>query len=71
MITGAAGRAGAMVSVNVAFPVPPVLMAPRVIAGDPLVVGVPLMIPVTASRLNPDGSVVAVNPVGLLVAVIV
>ena len=71
VITGADGGADAMVSVNVAFPVPPVLLAPTVIVGVPLVVGIPLMTPDEPFNVKPAGNGVAVNPVGLLVAVIV
>ena len=67
MITGGAGFT---VSVKVAVPVPPALVALRLIEKIPAVDGVPLITPVEASTVKFAGSPVALKLVGLLVAVI-
>jgi hypothetical protein len=50
-----AGGAAAMVSVSVAFPVPPLLVALRVTVEVPAAVGVPEIKPVPLSTVNPAG----------------
>jgi hypothetical protein len=56
VITGA-GKA--MVSVSVAFPVPPLLVALSVTVEVPVVVGVPEINPVAVFTVNPAGKPVA------------
>jgi hypothetical protein len=58
------------VSVSVAVPVPPALVAPIVTLELPTAVGVPVMSPVAVATLSPAGSPVALNEVGVLLAVI-
>ena len=53
------GAGGTMVSVNVAVPVPPALLAERVIVNVPAAVGVPVICPVAAFTFNPTGRPVA------------
>ena len=65
------GVAGTMVMVRVADPVPPALIALMVIAGVPVLVGVPLMTPVLELSVNPVGSADDVKEVGFWDAVIV
>ena len=64
------GVAGLIVRVSVAVPVPPALVALKLILELPAVVGVPEINPVAESMANPAGSPVALKLVGLLVAVI-
>ena len=60
-----------IVIVSVALPVPPALLALIVTVYVPVVVGVPEMSPVAASKVRPGGNVpVTPKLVGLLVAVI-
>jgi hypothetical protein len=70
VITGADGRAALSVSVSVAEPVPPLLVALIVTEEVPEVVGVPVMRPLTVLIESPAGNPVALKLVGLLVAVI-
>ena len=65
------GAAGAITSVNAAFPTPPALRAPRVMVDDPLVVGVPLMTPDAKFTMSPSGNGVAENWTAVLVAMMV
>jgi len=53
------GGAGAIVNVNVAVPVPPVLVARMVTLDVPAAVGVPEMSPVPVFTERPAGSPVA------------
>ena len=57
-------------SVNVALPVPPEFVAPKLTALCPSVVGVPEMTPVTVFTLNPAGNPLALKEDGLFVPVI-
>jgi hypothetical protein len=50
-------------------PVPAVLVAESVMADEPAAVGVPEMTPVAVLTVNPAGSPVALNDVGVLLAV--
>jgi hypothetical protein len=59
------------VSVSVAVPVPPALLALSVTEDVPVAVGVPEITPVVVLTLNPEGNPVALKLVGLLLAVIV
>ena len=52
------------------MPVPAVFVAESVIADEPAAVGVPEMTPVAVFTVNPAGRPVALNEVGVLVAVI-
>jgi hypothetical protein len=61
--------APATVNVTVVVLVPAVFVAVTVTTYVPGVVGVPLMIPVAGSRVNPGGSPVAVKLVGTPVAI--
>jgi hypothetical protein len=58
------------VSVSVAVPVPPALVAPIVTLELPTAVGVPVMSPVAVAMVSPAGRPVALNDVGVLLAVI-
>lgn len=60
-----------IVTVKVANPVPPALVALIVTLYVPVVVGVPEINPVVGSTVRPGGKPVALKLVGLLVAVIV
>ena len=64
------GGVGLMVKVKAAEPVPPALVALKVILEVPAVVGVPEIKPEVVSIFNPAGRPEASKPVGLLVAVI-
>jgi hypothetical protein len=68
LITGAGGLT---VNVSVWVPVPPALVALKVIVEVATVVGVPEITPVVVFTLNPVGSPVALKLVGVLLAVIV
>ncbi len=70
VITGVATGAGAIETVNVALPVPPVLVALKVTEELPAAVGVPLIKPVAVLIERPAGKFVAPKLVALLVAVI-
>jgi hypothetical protein len=59
-----------MVSVRVAWPVPPLLVAPRVTVEVPEAAGVPEISPVVALTDRPAGKPVALKLVGELEAVI-
>ena len=65
-----AGFDNVTVSVNVAEPVPPALVALMVTLEVPAAVGVPEINPVVVLTLKPAGSPVALKLVGLLLAVI-
>ena len=65
------GTPALTVSVSVAFPVPPALVAPRVTLVTPAAVGVPVISPVDVFTLSPAGSGAALKLAGLFVAVIV
>ena len=67
VITGGGGR---IVTVRMALPVPPALLALIVTLAVPVVVGVPLITPVDVFTLKPAGNPVAAKLVGLLLAVI-
>ena len=71
LITGAGGFAAATVSVNVAVPVPPALVALKLMLEVPVALGVPEMTPVEVLTERPDGKPVALKLVGVFVAVIV
>jgi len=64
------GAAAAMVSVNVALPVPPVFDALIVAVDVPAAVGVPEINPVPLFTVSPPGNPVAAKLVGMLLAVI-
>jgi hypothetical protein len=64
------GAADAMVSVNVALPVPPAFDALIVTVDVPAAVGVPEINPVPLFTVSPAGNPVAAKPVGVLLAVI-
>lgn len=53
------GLAKTAVRTNVSVPVPPALVAPRVIELVPVAVSVPEMSPVVVFTLNPEGNPVA------------
>ena len=53
------GAGGTMVSVSVAVPLPPALIAERVIVNVPAAVGVPVICPVAEFKFNPAGKPVA------------
>jgi hypothetical protein len=59
-----------IVSVSVAVPVPPALVAPIVTLELPTAVGVPVISPVAVAMVSPAGRPVALNDVGVLLAVI-
>ena len=63
------GTAGPTVSVNVADPVPPALVAEIVTVLTTAAVGVPLIRPVAVLMARPAGRPVAPNKVGKLLAV--
>ena len=65
----AIGAAGLIVIVTVWLLLPVTLVAVTVVLVVPLTVGVPEMMPVAVSILNPAGKGVALKLVGLLVAV--
>ena len=65
-----AGAGTAMVSVRVAWPVPPLLVAPRVTVEVAAAVGVPEISPVVELTDRPAGNPVALKLVGELEAVI-
>jgi hypothetical protein len=65
------GAGGLTVSVRVLVPVPPALVALKVMVEVATVVGVPEMTPVVVFTLNPVGNPVALKLVGILFAVIV
>jgi hypothetical protein len=65
-----AGATAVIVSVRVAWPVPPALVAPSVTVEVPEAVGVPETNPVAVFTDKPAGKPVALKLVGELVAVI-
>lgn len=65
-----AGFPSVTVSVRVAVPVPPPLVAPIVTLEVATAVGVPVMSPVAVAMLSPAGRPVALKLVGELLAVI-
>jgi hypothetical protein len=65
-----AGFPSDTVIVKVAVPLPPALLAPIVTPEEPMAVGLPEMSPEAVFTVKPDGSPVALNPVGELLAVI-
>ena len=65
------GTRGLTVNKNVRLPIPPELIAVRVMLLLPTVVGIPEITPVTELRLKPTGKPVASKLVGALSAVIV
>ena len=65
------GVRGLIVRVSVLFPVPPSLLAERVMVVVAAVVGVPEMMPVAEFTVRPAGSPVALKFVGVLSAVMV
>ncbi len=69
-IAGGWTGAGAIEMVNVALPVPPVLVALKVTEELPAAVGVPLIKPLVALMERPAGRPVAAKLVALLLAVI-
>ena len=68
-MTGAGGLL--TVKARLAVPVPPELDAPMVTLKVPTEFGAPEITPVKGLRVNPPGKPVALNEVGVLVAVIV
>ena len=64
------GGDGLIVRVNVALPVPPLLVALMVTEKVPEFVGTPEITPLLGSRDRPSGSPLAPNEVGLLLALI-
>ena len=65
-----AGLAGLMVRARIAFPVPPLLVAPSVTFPLQTAVGVPVIAPVDGLTERPAGKPVALKLVGELLAVI-
>ena len=59
---------GMTVKVSVWFPMPPALLAERIMVSVPDFVGVPEMMPVEVFMLRPTGKPVALNRVGALLA---
>ena len=70
VITGLGGRAGLIVKLKVAVPVPPLLVALKATLEVPEAVGVPEISPVAVLIDRPAGSPVALKLVGLFKAVI-
>ena len=70
VIAGGWTGASAIKMVNVALPVPPVLVALKVTEALPAAVGVPLIKPVVVLIESPAGRPVAAKLVALLLAVI-
>ena len=63
------GKPGLTVKARVAVPMPEAFVALNAAAKVPVAVGVPVIAPVLALTLNPEGKPVADRVVGLLVAV--
>lgn len=70
-MTGAGGGAAATVTVRVAFPVPPALVAPSVTTVVAAAVGVPESTPVLVSNVRFAGSGDAEKLTGVFVATMV
>jgi len=68
-MTGGAGKAGLIVKVKTAVPVPPELVALRFTGKVPVTPGTPEIKPVAVFTNRPVGNPVALKLVGLLVAV--